>query len=111
MRSNRVASAPYGGGVYFVLSKGWTGGLALKIGWSTNFRNRLNVLQQSHPFELELLITIPGGTRRQERMLHGRFHAQRIATPIGVEWFWFEGPLRKYVEKLRADERLTGPRK
>ncbi len=76
--------------VYFVEGAG-----AIKIGTSTDVRSRLSTLQIASPYELTLLVTIPGDHER-ERALHDRFDRERLRG----EWFRGDGELRMLVQML-----------
>jgi hypothetical protein len=65
--------------VYFIQP---TGGGLIKIGMSSNPRERLNLLQTGCPVELRILGTLPGG-QPLELELHQRFAAHRVRG----EWF------------------------
>jgi hypothetical protein len=65
------------GFVYFI-----QGGDLVKIGYTTNIRQRLYDLQTSAPIDLVLLGLIPG-TRALEKEYHKRFAAHRVRG----EWF------------------------
>lgn len=76
--------------VYFIKCQGF-----VKIGTASNFSNRLTGLQTASPFDLEVLATIPGDTRK-ERELHERFREFHHR----LEWFRLEGELANFVSSL-----------
>lgn len=91
------------GCVYFVTSP-FRGGLAVKIGWTTNPWVRMAAFQSGNPEPLELfaLVTIEAGDARGgtgpaslEKELHRRFNGSRLTG----EWFLFSEEIRDYVEK------------
>lgn len=93
--------------IYFILAPDMN---RLKIGFAENPRGRLSKLQTDSPCPVELLAFIEGGVE-EERELHQRFAAHRIAG----EWFDYSGALRDYVaglppapEKGPRQRRVTG---
>lgn len=74
---------------------------AVKIGVAANVLDRLRRLQTSHPYELILLGTCPGGLRL-EQALHRRFAKARL---LG-EWF---KPWKGLFTKIEALRTLAPP--
>jgi len=88
----RSIPAPSGTWVYFILAAHIG---MVKIGLSANVEKRLGQLQTSHPYDLEIAATMPGG-EFHEKAMHYIFsgHHER------GEWFRYDGALRKLVEEL-----------
>jgi|SRR5580765_4237288 hypothetical protein len=66
----------------------------VKIGFSTDFRNRRRQLQDGLPRALDTYLIIPGGSFDAERELHKRFAKYRLRG----EWFLFAGELADWIE-------------
>lgn len=80
--------------VYFI-----SAGTFIKIGTALgNPQRRLHELQTGCPFEMALLVVMPGG-QALERQLHQVFSAWRCRD--NGEWFHNEGALAKYIAGLR----------
>lgn len=56
---------------------------AIKIGFSTNLRKRLESLQSANPYQLALLGALPDHDEKAEKRLHKRFDIYRLEG----EWF------------------------
>lgn len=67
----------------------------IKIGYSANFKTRLDALSTSVPFSLEPLRVIPG-THEDEKAIHRRFAHLRVRR----EWFQDCPELREYIATL-----------
>lgn len=78
------------GCVYFL-----TDGEAIKIGFATNLKKRIDQLQGGHHFPLFLLGSIPA-PRRHERMIHSRFRGLRIRG----EWFQIHDDILAYIDTV-----------
>ena len=65
----------------------------IKIGYSSNPTSRINQLQTSSPYDLEVLLIIDGD-REKERILHKEFKDCRKKG----EWFEFEGTVKDYID-------------
>lgn len=76
--------------VYFIRSP-----TAVKIGMAKDANRRLTVLQTSHPEELALVATVPGG-RELEAEYHARFAEHRVRG----EWFAPHPDLLAHIEAL-----------
>lgn len=82
------------GTVYFIKS---TNTHEIKIGFTSgDVSKRLSSLQTSHPYQLELLTTIPGGTDF-ERSLHQQFEQHRLKG----EWFKPHPDLVSYISSIK----------
>lgn len=68
----------------------------VKIGFTQDVERRISELQVASPFNLKLLVTIPGSLVT-ERRLQKRFMALRVAR----EWFRYEPPIIGFVERER----------
>lgn len=77
------------GYVYF-----FRAGNAVKIGFSTNLRERASKLQTTCP-ERAFMAKFVKGTPRTERDFHKRFAEYRLSG----EWFDLRGRLAKYLER------------
>ena len=71
----------------------------VKIGWTTNLRNRLSSLQSGSPVELRVYRTYPGG-RELEKWLHVHFKRSRKHG----EWFSLAYDLEKIDTAVRQYE-------
>lgn len=71
----------------------------VKIGYSTNLKQRLSALKTEHG-EVELLASLPGH-RQAERYIHSRFRVESV----GGEWFAPTAALYRFIDALR----LNGP--
>jgi len=80
--------------VYFI--GGETG--PIKIGESSNVRNRFSDLQASSPVVLSVLATCPGGSKA-EREYHRRFASARLHG----EWFSRTPEIEAEISKIRAE--------
>jgi len=89
-----VAAGREGGvaqtGIYFVVGAEW-----VKIGYSRSPVARLTHLQQASPYELRIVLVLPGGIEREPEV-HARFAEQRERG----EWFRLEGALREFLESV-----------
>ena len=85
-------AAPYveRGVVYFIRANGF-----VKIGRTTNFDNRFAKLQTGSPHPLEVLLTIPGGSRREAEI-----HADLIEHRYRGEWFHECPEVMAYIEAI-----------
>ena len=54
-----------------------------KIGYTTNLKKRLEMLQTAHPYLLQVYTTIENVSRKKETELHHYFNKKRIRG----EWF------------------------
>ncbi len=79
--------------LYFIEAVGLN---LIKIGHTTDIRERLSRLQMGCPVELRILFVIPG-TANDETRLHFRFHELHARG----EWFRAESALLDYIEELR----------
>lgn len=86
------AEVTYNGRVYFIEC-----GDFIKIGFSEAVEQRLEALQASTPYELVLLMSIPG-TPDTERELHSRFADHRHKR----EWFRRTPELIAFIEQCKA---------
>lgn len=78
------------GVVYFVLCRG-----ALKVGYTTDLKQRIKTLQDANPDRLQVLGAIPG-TRAVETLIQERFGA----CWIHGEWFRADADLLTYAHGL-----------
>lgn len=78
-----------GNRVYFIKPSGVD---VVKIGTSTQPWGRLASLQTSHWENLSIIITIPGGLKK-EKKLHKRFSKYRIRG----EWFHLSPEIQEYI--------------
>jgi hypothetical protein len=85
---------PTGSRVYFIEAHDGP----IKIGVAQNPMNRLRSLQTGHPFELQLLGTIPGNATDEKR-LHHRFSKYHLRGE------WFSEDIKPLVLWLIARER------
>jgi len=76
--------------VYFIGGRG-----IVKIGIAEYPRQRLQTLQTSSPFPLQLLAICEGG-RKKEKQLHAQFADARQAG----EWFVLTPELQDYIDRL-----------
>ena len=72
----------------------------VKIGYATNVDKRLNNIQSSCPYELNVLCATPGGIEC-EKILHKVFADSRIRG----EWFWPTRIIRMAIRRLKSFER------
>jgi hypothetical protein len=79
--------------IYFVECAGF-----IKIGWSTNWRSRLNNIQISNPLPIKVLLVI-GRPEIFEKTMHRQFSKFRYRG----EWFRDCQEIREYIES-RKDE-------
>lgn len=86
-------SVGHAGTVYFVEA---LGAGRVKIGWTAagTARERVKSLQTASPFELGILLEIPG-TLADEQSLHARFERLRVAPT--TEWFHANDALWNYM--------------
>ena len=91
-RERRKLQRPPGSFVYFIEC---AEAFAIKIGFTSSVARRFSMLQTSSPFELKLLVTVPGGVEHEAR-LHWLFQRERIRG----EWFRDGGGLRSMVDAL-----------
>lgn len=82
-------SRPASGTVYVVKS-----GKFVKIGFSTNMKERLRDLQKGSATKLRVLASFPG-TYSSERALHKRFRDHKSH----AEWFRIEGALAEWIKE------------
>lgn len=82
-----MPSIPRRGYIYFILDR--TAG-AIKIGFSKDVKSRLSALQVSSATKLELLGSMPG-TEREEQRLHLRFER------LSGEWFTVTHKLLDFI--------------
>lgn len=78
--------------VYFIYCEASS---MIKIGFTSNIKNRLGNLKTMSPVPLRLIGTIEG-TRVDEENLHKKFARLRSHG----EWFKLERPLERYIEKV-----------
>jgi hypothetical protein len=83
-----IGNFPTGEVVYFVRY-----GRIVKIGFSTNFAQRLAELQRGTPESLFVLGVYPGG-----RDLERKFHTLFASLKIKNEFFRYDDPLWRFVE-------------
>lgn len=72
----------------------------VKIGYSARSdgaQGRVSQLSATSPFDLEILLTIPG-KMATEKMLHDLFHPYWIRS----EWFRLDGELKEFIRLARA---------
>lgn len=81
--------------VYFIKPVGMAG--PVKIGSTIDVNNRLNMLEKSSPFRLEIAAFIRGGIGL-ERKLHAYFQESHSHG----EWFNWSFELTSLIEKIRA---------
>lgn len=85
------------GCVYFIQSQGTH---TIKIGYTAGqAQNRLKDLQTAHPYQLNLLATLPGD-RNHEKSLHQRFAEYRLKG----EWFEPHPDLLAFISLLNKNE-------
>jgi Meiotically up-regulated gene 113 len=80
------------GAIYFIRSDGKG---PVKIGFSTDYANRLATLQTSNHRKLEI-VGILEGTHADEKKLHHRFYAHHIKG----KWFRVSGSLKAFMATL-----------
>lgn len=78
--------------VYFVRV-----GDKVKIGFTRDIDRRLSELQVSSPVKLRVELVLKASAI-VERVLHRRYRAQRVSR----EWFNYEGPIARFVEREQA---------
>lgn len=94
VREKRAAWGGIGSVIYFVRRRD-----LIKIGWSTNLRDRLYHLQVQ-PY---CLLAIEPGDERLERRLHGRFIDALVdGTDLGKEHFRPVPELLDYIDAIRT---------
>jgi T5orf172 domain len=105
-REARRAARDAGIGCVYFLEGIGTG--RVKIGWSSNLRQRIHDLSTSAPYELRLLSAPSGCTMEDEKMLHEHFKEFRVSPR--KEWFFLEGPLLSFIEdsKKEPQDAYTG---
>ena len=82
------------GTIYFIRS---TNNNVIKIGFTSGeISKRLKALQTSHPYQLELLATIPGDTNF-EKSLHQQFEQYRLKG----EWFKPHPEIISYISSIK----------
>ena len=79
------------GTIYFVKSK-----TSVKIGFTTNIKNRLRHLKGHNPKKIKLLTTIPG-TKETEKTLHKTFSDYLIHG----EWFKYTSEVKQFINELK----------
>lgn len=89
----RQSEFPEGELVYFIGSEG----RFVKIGYSNKLAKRYVDLQCSTPYRLNLLATLRGGTRKDEKRYHHRFAEHRV---VG-EWFNLHADIKEEIDQLR----------
>ena len=85
--------------VYFALA---VGGNLIKIGTVAGehrLDQRMALLQPGCPYELKVLLALPGFGRREEARLH-RLYAAHV---FRGEWFWCEGELKALLQLAHVD--------
>jgi hypothetical protein len=93
---------PSGNVVYFIEAVGLD---RVKIGWSTNLRQRVTQLRMASAVPLRVLFHQPGDVER-ERELHARFADLRVHG----EWFTLASSIRSYIAVKHAERvRLSRP--
>lgn len=80
--------------IYFIYSAG-----RVKIGYSTNWRSRVDQVCRGCSHPAELILVIPGD-RQWERGCHNLFAAYRE----GGEWFRCEGKVREFLQLYASRE-------
>lgn len=89
-KSKRSKIGKINNGIYFIQIQG---NGPIKIGISTNIRNRLNSLKSGVPYKLKLLGCMVGN-REKEKIIHNKFKESRI----NYEWF---GPTKKLLNFIK----------
>jgi uncharacterized protein YozE (UPF0346 family) len=85
------------GCVYFIQSQGTH---TIKIGYTAGqAQNRLKALQTAHPYQLNILATLPGD-QNYEKLLHQRFAEYRLKG----EWFEPHPDLLAFISLLNKNE-------
>ncbi len=87
--------------VYFIQN---TNTRAIKIGYTSNVKSRLSILQSSSPDKLKLLEILPGDWR-DEKDFHYRFKHLRIKG----EWFNPADDLIKFIKSIGFLDRSRLP--
>jgi hypothetical protein len=77
----------------------------VKIGFASNFPERMRVLRTACPYPVEIIATIDGG-RILEQALHIIFKEQRRHG----EWFEVAGRLAKVIQNIRSIEYVAATR-
>jgi len=93
MRDIVFNDAVSGDVVYFVQSECPIG--YIKIGTTTNLKNRLSALNQGFPFRVKLLFSV-NGCRNEEMVFHARFREYRV----NCEWFLPKGNLLDFINDV-----------
>lgn len=78
--------------IYFILAKKTN---LVKIGTTTNMKNRFSTLSTGSPYELELLYTFPG-YKQKEKELHKKFEHLRVKG----EWFNYTDEIKVFIGAL-----------
>jgi hypothetical protein len=78
--------------IYFIYSAG-----RVKIGFSTNWRVRVDAVCQGCSHHAELVLVMPG-TREMEQGYHALFAGSRE----GGEWFRLEGNMRRFLDRYAS---------
>lgn len=84
--------------VYFI--SGETG--PIKIGESSNLRNRLSNLQAASPVVLSILATCPGGSKRERE-----YHRQFASARLHGEWFARTPEIEAEIARLNHMEQAA----
>jgi len=74
----------------------------IKIGFTTDVKNRLGQLQTSSPHELRIL-TVCEGSDKMEKELHSKFNDSRIKG----EWFNPNKDILEYIKSLKPYETIS----
>ena len=72
----------------------------IKIGYATDPIKRLSSIQTSCPYKLEVILIIDGNYEKESEI-----HKEFVALRTSGEWFRYEDPLIKYIEKERINDR------
>lgn len=72
------------------------GGPYVKIGYTNDLERRMGELQVGCPYELEVLLAIPGSAE-DEKIAHRKFQTLRTRG----EWFYAAKPLLDWIEAAR----------
>lgn len=80
--------------IYFVYSAG-----RVKIGYSTNWRARVDAVCQGCGHEAALVLVMPGD-RKMEQGYHSLFHESRESG----EWFRLDGNVRRFLDLYASAE-------
>ncbi len=78
--------------IYFIYSAG-----RVKIGYSTNWRARVDAVCQGCPHHAEMILVMPGDLK-MERDYQALFHEYR---EVG-EWFRCEGKMREFLQHFSS---------